>query len=191
MKLNYKAKAGSVPIEVRVKPISRDKILEYLTTNKDERNHWCTQGKPCGKFNARPCCPPNLKTFDELKVRKNVYLVFVKLVIADCIAEYPKLGNNPYYGVTFSHRMTRNVSNRICKQFHGQGFRVGGCGGCQWDKTQVCKKFMPPLEGTGIDVVKLCEDQFGEVMDWYTLGKDGHRMSKMIAIGAIYTDKSI
>jgi predicted metal-binding protein len=182
---------AKIPVEVQVKRVTRDDMLKFQTKNKDERNNWCTQGKPCSKYGCRPCCPPKVKMFSELKEHKYMYLVFVKIELDDYYKVYPNVKESKswcYFGMDGTHKMSRNIQNKISCSFEGQAFRVGGCLGCQYPKTGKCKRFAPALEATGIDVCKLSAEIFGEFITWRRAKKP---MKNMIAIGGIYTDEVI
>jgi hypothetical protein len=129
--------------------------------------------------------------FYELKNREWMYLVFVKIVLDDYYKVYPNVKESKswcYFGMDGTHKMTRNIQNKISTSFKGQSFRVGGCLGCQYPKTGQCKRFAPALEATGIDVVVLSKIEFGEAINWRESKKP---MENMIAIGGIYTDEVI
>lgn len=194
MKLVYNTSTGSkVPVEIKVKRVSRDRMLQHLTTDKDKRNNWCTHDKPCGKFGKRPCCPPQVKTFDELAPKKYMYLVMVKIVLDEYYEVYPNVRESKswlYFGMDGTHKMSRNIQNKLSTHFDGQAFRVGGCLGCQWTKQGKCKRFAPALEATGINVVWVAKDVFGETIHWRPDGSK-EQMPHMISIGGIYTDEDI
>jgi predicted metal-binding protein len=181
-----------IPVTIYIEKVDRDIVLKHQTLDRDERNNWCIHDKPCAKYNQRPCCPPKCKLFSELKERENMYLVAVKLTLEDYLQVSPKTkaqGQKSWFlFMSAAHKITRNIQNNISCYFEGQVFRVGGCLGCQYTKTKVCRRFAPALEGTGIDVVALTEDVFGIEIDWF---KPKHPLQQMIAVGGIYTDENI
>jgi predicted metal-binding protein len=182
---------AQLPVIVEVKKVPRSKMLEHMTTDLAVRDNWCTHDKPCSKFGMRPCCPPQVKTFDQLKVRDHAYLIMVKIDLKDYYRIYPNVKESKswaYFGMDGTHKMTRNISNKIVSLLKGQGFRVGGCLGCQFTKTGKCKRFEPALEATGINVVSLTEDVFGEKIKW---AKPKNPMRYMIATGCVYTDEEV
>jgi predicted metal-binding protein len=167
-------------------------MLKYQIADSEIRNGWCTGGDcKCAKYGCRPCCPPKVKLFNALKARKHMYLVFVKMVLEDYYTVYPNVRESKswcYFGMDGTHKMTRNIQNKIAESFEGQAFRVGGCLGCQYPKTGKCKRYAPALEATGINVCALSLGEFGEEIVWREAKQP---MEYMIAIGGIYTDEDI
>lgn len=197
MKLNrlyVTASKSEMPVTIEIKRLSRNDMLGFLANDREDRNEWCQRGKCCGKYGQRPCCPPRVPMFDKLPEKEYMYLVMVKIGIQDYLDCYPKVAESKtrtYFSMDGSHKMTRNIQNRIATSFDGQAFRVGGCLGCRYTKDGVCKRFAPPLEGTGIDVCKLSVDVFGEDVEWTQEYKGDPSMTKMIAIGGVYTNETI
>jgi predicted metal-binding protein len=183
---------GKIPISIEIVRSSRDRLLEFQTSDKDRRNGWCNKGgHNCDKYGCRPCCPPKVKLFSELKERKYVYLVMVQLTLEDYLDYSPKTREHKAQQFLFmgaAHKITRNINNKLVNHFEGQVFRVGGCLGCQYPKTGVCKRFAPPLEGTGINVCKVAKAVFKTTIEWADKGRP---INKMIAIGAVYTNEEI
>lgn len=183
-----------IPVHIEVIRVSRKKMLEHQTLDKKERNQWCLNGKPCSKYGTRPCCPPTVKLFSEMRERQYMYLILVEINLLNYYTVYPKVKESKswvYFGMDGTHKMTRNINNQIVTRLNHAGaqcFRVGGCLGCQFSKTGKCKNFMPPLEGTGVDVVALAEDVFEKKIRWR---KENKPMKNMVAVGAIYTDSRI
>ena len=184
-----------IPIEITVKRTTQEVALNHMTAkDRAERNSWCTKGKKaCAKYGERPCCPPKTKMFNEMKPHKYMYLIQVKILLEDYYTVYPNVrasGSWQYFGMDGTHKMTRNVSNKIVRAISEVGkdipFRVGGCLGCQFLKTGKCNYYMPPLESTGINVVKLAKTVFNTDIVW-RVPKES--MPYMIAVGAIYTDR--
>jgi predicted metal-binding protein len=151
---NHTAAGAKIPIEIRVKRVSRADMLKYQIADSEVRNTWCTGGGcSCAKYGCRPCCPPKVKLFNALKARKHMYLVFVKMVLEDYYTVYPNVRESKswcYFGMDGTHKMTRNIQNKIAESFEGQAFRVGGCLGCQYPKTGKCKRYAPALEATSL-----------------------------------------
>lgn len=189
--VNTTSSGAEIPIEIQVKRVSRADILEFQTKDKKLRNSWCVQGKPCAKYGCRPCCPPKVKMFNELKTCKYMYLVSTKIVLDDYYNVYPNVKNSKswcYFGMDGTHKMTRNIQNKIACSFEGQAFRVGGCLGCQYKKSGNCKRFAPALEATGVDVVALAKELLDLDIMWR---KAKQPMETMIAVGGIYTNEAI
>ena len=185
-----------IPVEIEVKRTTRAVAIKHSTKDKDIRNGWCNAGGlTCAKYGARPCCPPKTKMLSEMKERKYLYLVHVKIDIDDYYDVYPKVKASKswqYFGMDGTHKMTRNVSNKIVRAMtdKAQGdvpFRVGGCLGCQYAKTGKCIYFMPPLESSGINVVDITKEVFDSQIVWREPKKS---MPYMIAVGAIYSDRT-
>jgi len=185
-----------LPIHFQLARVSPERVLKHqIAKDKDERNSWCLHGKPCAKYDTRPCCPPRVRMFSEYKVRKYVYLMETKLYLSDYYEVYPNVKASKswaYFGMDGTHKMTRGISNKVIKQiaqeYGGQAFRVGGCLGCQYHKTGKCNYFMPPLESAGVDLCALSLDVFKTEILW---AKPKKPMEYMIALGAIYTDEVI
>lgn len=188
---NVTSSGAKIPLQIQIKRIPGEQMLQYCIQDKEKRNKWCTKGQPCSKYNCRPCCPPRVKMFYELKGRKWMYLVLVKIALDDYYKVYPNVKESKswcYFGMDGTHKMTRNIQNKISTSFKGQAFRVGGCLGCQYTKSGECKRFAPALEATGIDVVALAKAEFDEEIDWR---KAKEPMINMIAVGGICTDDEI
>lgn len=194
MKFNYVAEStgNTLELEVEFKRVDPKSLHQFLADPKD-RNGLCTQGgkKSCAKYNTRPCCPPNLKMFDEFPQKKYLYLIKVTTTLTDYCRYSEKTAESDRKNFLFmniGHVITRNVVNRTVNQFKGQGFRVGGCLGCTYHKDQRCKKFMPPLEGTGLILDDVVQNVFGSEIEWATTGEP---LELMTALGAIMTDEEI
>lgn len=186
---------AQIPVELQIKRVVGSAILAYTTKSKDKRNGWCNAGGcNCAKFGCRPCCPPKVKMFSELKSREYMYLVQVRIDLEDYYEIYPNVRESKswcYFGMDGTHKMTRNINNKIVTLLHqkgDQGFRVGGCLGCQFTKTGVCKNFMPALEAVGINVIDLAKGEFDSDIVWREAKKP---MPHMIAVGGLYTDRAI
>jgi len=197
IKTNYITKSTGVkiPIEIQVKRTTREVALKHSTKDIEVRNNWCNGGGlTCAKYGARPCCPPKTKMIGDMKSRKYLYLIHVKIDIDDYYEVYPKVKASKswqYFGMDGTHKMTRNVSNKIVRAVTDkvQGdvpFRVGGCLGCQFAKTGKCIYYMPPLESSGIDVVAITKEVFNSEIVW-RVPKES--MPYMIAVGAVYSDR--
>jgi hypothetical protein len=125
--------------------------------------------------------------FNELKSRKYIYLIKTKITKIDYFNYSPKSEKSKSANFLFlsaAHKITRSMNNKIVQAFQGQIFIVGSCSGCKYQETKVCKRLAPRLEGTGINVCELSKEIFNEEIQW-------NKPSKMIAIGAIYTDEII
>jgi predicted metal-binding protein len=182
---------AKIPVGISIRRIPGTLMLDYQVHKTKTRDHWCTQGKPCSKFGCRPCCPPQVKMFSELKEHKYMYVIGVRIVLNDYYETYPNVKESKswcYFGMDGTHKMSRNIQNQIAESFAGQAFRVGGCLGCQYMKTGKCKRFAPALEATGINVIELGKDILGWDITWR---KAKEPMKDMIAIGGIYTDELI
>lgn len=184
-------------VEVYVERISSDRVIKHETDSKAIRNGWCTHGnkkQSCVKFGCRPCCPPNVKMFSEMKKRKYFYAILVKLSFEDYYEAYPKVANNKgrvFLTMGNTHKLTRGINNSLVEELYqkgDQGFRVGGCLGCQYAKNGTCKLFMPPLEATGINVVEFAKDVFDIDIQWLDKSKE---INQMVAVGGLYTDRAI
>jgi len=196
IKTNYiTASTGAkIPIEIRVERTTREVAIKHSVADREVRNEWCTRGKPCAKYGERPCCPPKTKLIGEMRPRKYMYLVYVRIDLENYYEVYPKVKESKswqYFGMDGTHKMTRNVSNKIVRAVtdKSQGdlpFRVGGCLGCQFPKTGKCNYFMPPLESSGIDVLAITKEIFGTQIVWRAPKES---MPYMIAVGAIYSDR--
>ena len=168
------------------------------TKERDVRDEWCLRGdNKCEKFDTRPCCPPVLKLFHQFPRRKRMYLFYVEIRKKEFYKASPLVAKNQSAEFLWnggSHKFTRIVSNRISESLsqdkESQGFRVGGCLGCQWTKKKYCKFFMPPLEGVGIDLTAVSEEVFGHKMQWFKMN-EGRYIDTMVAIGGVYTDRNI
>ena len=185
------ATGNMVPVLIQIKRILGTDMAKYQTFDRDLRNYWCTQGKPCAKYGKRPCCPPTLKLFNELKPKKYMYLVTTTIKVEDYYKVYPNVKASKswmYFGMDGTHKMSRNINNKVSFAFEGQAFKVGGCLGCQYAKTGKCKRFSPALEGTGINVVKLALEEFDIGITWRAPMEP---ISRMVSVGGIYTNESI
>ena len=178
-----------IPVTIQITRLTREQMIEYQIEDKDTRNSWCTQGTPCSKYGCRPCCPPKVKLFSELKEHKYMYVVAVTIDLEDYYEVYPTVRDSKswcYFGMDGTHKMSRNIQNKIATSFEGQAFRVGGCLGCQYPKTGHCKRFAPALEAGGINVIDLAKGVFGIDITWRATKQP---MIDMTAIGGIYTDE--
>lgn len=193
MKLyKYTSTGNRLPVQVDLKRVDPSRVLNHkISKNREERNSLCLRGKPCPKYDTRPCCPPRVPLFEEYKSRKYVYLMETVMYLKDYFEVYSK-NTGAYFGIGGTHKMTRAINNKVLKQlaqdFGGQAFRVGGCLGCQYHKTGKCNYFMPPLESAGIDLCALSLDVFGREIIW---SKPNNPMEYMVALGALYTDAVI
>lgn len=194
-KYEYKTSSGvSLPLEVGVYRVNQETLLSTLF-DPINRDSWCQAGpKVCSQFGCRPCCPPKFPTFDNLRTRKNMYVVIVRMNTQDYLDAYPNVAQKmAYYGATTGvHYQTRGKLYAIIKNLYqpgDQGFKVGGCSGCTVKKTGKCNKIlMPALEGTGINVVGLYKHLTGDTMEW---NKDGKLMGTMAAVGGLLTDRDL
>lgn len=190
--LSYVTSSGAeIPVYIQIERLNPDRIIEHQIHDIKQRNSWCTNNKPCSKFGQRPCCPPKCKLFDEMKRRKYMYLMSTMIILDEYYEVYPNVRDSKswcYFGMDGTHKMTRNINNAVSTSFEGQAFRVGGCLGCQYTKSGKCKRFAPPLEATGVNVVELAKDVFDIDIVWR---EDKKPMSHMVAVGGIYTDESI
>lgn len=194
LSLNYITKQkGELPINVWVKRVLRATMLEYQIDNKEERNSWCLQEpKPCFMYNCKPCCPPKVKLFSQFPIKKYMYVVMVGISFEDYCNYSPKtkeLGKRAHFlYMSAAHKISASIQNSISSSFEGQAFRVWGCVGCRYMKDGKCKRFMPPLEGTGINVIQLAEDLFDFTMLW---SNPIRPITELVALGGIYTDEEI
>ena len=195
--INVTSTGSEVPVEFTIERIPRATVLGYVDTDKERRNEWCLRGTPCGKYGKRACCPPSVKMFHDLPAKKWLYAVQVKILLDDYYDVYPNVNESKskiYFGMDGSHKMTRNLQNKISSalsiKHKSQGFRVGGCLGCQYEKSGTCKNFMPALEATGVDVCKLAKYVLGNPIEWRPEKGQGYQ-DEMIAIGGIYTNDVI
>ena len=197
MRLEKVTSSGAhMPIEIYLKRIAPEIVLKHqIAKNRVERNSWCLRGKPCAKYDTRPCCPPRVKMFSEYKPRKYMYLMETILYLDDYYRVYPNVKESKswaYFGMDGTHKMTRGISNKVIKiiaqKFGGQAFRVGGCLGCQYHKTGKCNYFMPPLESAGVDLSALSLEVFDREILW---AKPKKPMEYMLALGGLYTDAEI
>lgn len=182
---------AAIPTTIQVQRVPIDTVLQHQIQDLDIRNRWCTQGLTCSKYGKRPCCPPQVKLFHQLKPRDRFYLISVQIKLDDYYTVYPNVRESKswmYFGMVGTHKMTKLIANKIASAFPGQAFRVGGCLGCTWPKNGKCKRFMPALEATGINVVALTQEVFGYEIEWY---QPKQPMKVMSAIGAIYTNEPI
>jgi len=184
----------NLPVTIEIQKITAERVMKHVTTDLETVRNWCTHDKPCIKYNCRPCCPPRVKTFDKLKKRKSMYIIKVSIAYDDYMEYSPKTKESPrqtwlFMGAT--HKITRALQNKIVQALFekgDQGFRVGGCVGCQYSKTGECLHFMPAPEATGINVVSLTKDVFGIDICWL---KNKVPTDTMIAVGGLYTDRDI
>lgn len=190
--LKRMSSGNDLPITIQIARLTRERMLSYQITSENSRNQWCSlSGKTCPKYGCRPCCPPNVKMFNKMAPHRYMYLVQVKITLEDYLeysSGHPKNTNTKFLFMSLTHKITRNISNRIVGSFDGQVFKVGGCLGCTYSKDGKCKRFAPALEGTGIDLAAISRGVFSTDLDWST---PNNEMLSMTAIGGIYTDELI
>lgn len=194
MILNYISAQNDneVPVKIELRRVKPEDLYPFMVDSVKDRNHQCLQGKkPCVKYGVRPCCPPKLKLFTEFPKYKYMYLVKVSMEIEDYCEYSPKTAESPrkqFLFMNMGHMTTRNIVNRTVSSFDGQPFRVGGCLGCTFTRDGRCKRFMPPLEGTGLDLHEVVKEFFGVEIDWTT---ETHDLSTMTALGGLLTNREI
>lgn len=189
--LTYFTKTGrEIPVEVTIKRIKSKALLPYVTDKKC-RNSWCIHGdKPCPQYDARPCCPPRMPTFDRLPERKYVYLMHLIVRSKKYQEVYPTQNGSAFMMTSTMGNYYHNIIKESFLPFVTKDsmiFKVNGCSGCSYKKKNTCALVMPSLEGLGVDVVKLCEDKFIPVK-W--LGK-GKKFPYYTALGGFHTDRDL
>jgi predicted metal-binding protein len=193
IKTYYHTKNGKVKVEIQIGYMTPAKVKKLQIQDKKIRNSWCTYKKPCLKYGCRPCCPPKVKLFNELKERKHFFGVMVRLNAEDYFTYSPKSKELPvrkYLFMGVAHKITRTIQNKIANSFKGQIFRVGGCLGCSYKKNGKCMRFAPALEATGIDVNMLAKQMFDTEIEWAIMGQPIDVLN-MTAVGGIYTNTKI
>lgn len=198
LQMTYTTAGGvEIPMTMLLEKVNREAILPFLTNCRNDRNKWChTGGCSCAKYGARPCCPPQVKMFNEMRERKYMYLFASMIEKEAYLALYPKQaaqkgGLRDYFFMQTSHYLTRGTVGRISdimKQPGEQTFKVGGCNGCTFSKDGRCKDLRPALEATGIDVCKMTEVLLETTIQWR---KPGEPLDYIIAVSGLYTDRKI
>jgi len=181
------------PVYYKIARVPYETMMQYVETDANSRNSWCLAHFQCKNYGKKCCCPPKIPTFNRLKQRKFVYLIAGMIRHEEYCQSYPKMQNRAFLQMRNIQAMLGTITGKITDSIYQKGdqlFRFGPCKSSKCDQTGHCTKerMKPPLEATGVEVCRLCEDLLGIEFDWH---KREDPAQTMHGIAAIYTDRAL
>ena len=173
-------------ITIKLKKVNREEIPIFP---KDKQAYHCSHDRPCAKYDARPCCPPNVYHITDKKF-KYFYMIYFRIPREDSAHRDTKWDTNSFFFANWAggliakyHKLLVNsVQHKLDKK--SITMKINGCKGCKWKKQRKCEQIRPQPEGIGINVVKISE-KMGYPIQWI---KDNCRIPYYSGVGGILTD---
>lgn len=118
--------------------------------------------RSCKRYGTKATCPPNNEDFEYYKNLLFTYrygILFIEKFKVDDLANWERLGKESSLKL---HKEVLNYRDKLITSGHTYvvAFTAGSCKNCK-DCSFPCRfpnKSLVPLEGTGVDVVKLAKN---------------------------------